>query len=141
MATAPFKHRRRASSPVTVGKLEYLYVGSSDVAKDLAYYTAVLGAIVVWDFSEFGTRVVGLRLFAEGPMVLLAGHRPAPSMLPIFGVEDLGKAEKELKKRGWKPEGPRFGIPDGDCYLFKDPSGNEYAIYEDARPHVLEREG
>lgn len=121
------------------GRLEYLYLGSKDVAKDLAYYKDVLGAEVVWDFSDFGTRVAGVRLFADGPMVLIAGHRHSPSLLPVFHVEDLDKTEKELRKKGWTPEGPRFGIPDGDCYLFKDASGNEWAIYEDTRPHALER--
>lgn len=135
------KHRIRASSAMTLGRLEYLYVGSKEVARDLEHYTKVLGAEVVWDFSEFGTRVAGLRLFREGPMVLLAGHRHAPSVLPVFAVPDLDAAERDLRSRGWEPEGERFGIPDGDCYLFKDPSGNEFAIYEDSRPHVLEREG
>lgn len=122
-----------------IGRLEYLYVGSADVAKDLAYYVDTLGAEVVWDFREFDTRVAGLRMFAKGPMVLLAGHRHAPSVLPVFAVPDLDDAERDLRARGWTPEGARFGIPDGDCYLFKDPSGNEFAIYEDSRPHALER--
>lgn len=122
-----------------LGRLEYLYMGSTDVGRDLDYYTRVLGAQVVWDFSEFGTRVAGLRLWAQGPMLLVAGHRSAPSMLPVFAVEDLDAMEGTLRERGWHPEGERFGIPDGDCYLFKDPSGNEMAIYEDSRPHVLER--
>ncbi|HUR70178.1 MAG TPA: VOC family protein [Candidatus Thermoplasmatota archaeon] len=124
---------------MALGRLEYLYVGSKDVVADLAYYCDVLGAERVWDFSEFGTRVAGVRLFAKGPMVILAGHRRAPSMLPVFAVEDLDATEKELRRRGWVPEGARFGIPDGDCYLFRDPSGNEFAIYEDSRPHALER--
>lgn len=123
-----------------LGRLEYLYVGSHDVARDLAYYRDVLGAEVVWDFTNFGTRVAGLRLFAQGPMVLLAGHREAPSAMPVFAVDSLDVAESELRGRGWRPEGPRFGLPDGDALLFKDPSGNEMAIYEDTRPHALERE-
>ena len=121
-----------------LGRLEYLYVGSADVARDLDHYVRVLGGEVAWDFEEFGTRVAGVRLFEQGPMVLLAGHRPAPSVLPVFAVPDLDAAEGTLRARGWAPEGPRFGIPDGDCCLFKDPSGNEFAIYEDTRPHVLE---
>lgn len=122
-----------------LGRLEYLYMGSADVGQDLAYYRDVLGAEVVWDFSEFGTRVAGLRLWVKGPMLLVAGHRPAPSLLPVFAVDDLDATEKELRRKGWKPEGERFGIPDGDCYLFKDPSGNEMAVYEDSRPHALDR--
>lgn len=124
-----------------LGRLEYLYVGSADVQKDLDFYTRVMGAEVVRDFREFGTRVAGVRLWEEGPMLLLAGHRRAPSALPVFAVPDLDAAERDLRARGWAPTGPRFGIPDGDCYLFHDPSGNEMAIYEATRPHVLERQG
>ena len=124
-----------------IGRLEYLYMGSKDVARDLAYYVDVLGAEVVWDFSDFGTRVAGLRLWEEGPMLLLAGHRHAPSLLPVFAVGSFARVEPELRRRGWRPDGGKFGIPDGDCYLFKDPSGNEMAIYEDSRPHALERQG
>ncbi|MEA3200005.1 MAG: hypothetical protein QOE90_1433 [Thermoplasmata archaeon] len=123
-----------------LGRLEYLYVASADVARDLAYYTDVLGARVVWDFQEFGTRVAAVALAERPPLYVLAGHRTAPNVLPIFGVPDLAKAEKELRKKGWAPEGGRFEVPDGPCYLFRDPSGNELAILGMSRPHVLERE-
>ena len=122
-----------------LGRLEYLYLGSRDVPQDLAYYRDVLGAEVVWDFEEFGTRVFGVRLGERPPLVILAGHRPAPSALPIFAVDDLEKAEKELRRRGWTPEGPPVEVPDGPCYLFKDPSGNELALLGQVRPRVLER--
>lgn len=130
-------HKPASSGPL--GRLEYLYVGSSDVEKDLAYYRDVLGAEVVWDFQEFGTRVSAVRLAARPPLVILAGHRPAPSVLPIFAVEHLEKTERDLRKKGWKPEGPPVEVPDGPCYLFKDPSGNELALLGQVRPHVLER--
>src|SRR5687768_13806220 len=74
------------------GPLRYLYVGSSDVAADLAAWTKA-GAQVVWDKAGFGTRVAAVRV-GEGPLWLVAGHRPAPSVLPIFAVPDLKKAVK-----------------------------------------------
>lgn len=122
-----------------LGRLEYLYVASADVARDLAYYRDVLGAEVVWDFSEFGTRVAAVRLSERPPLYILAGHRAAPGILPIFAVDDLDRAEKELKKRGWTSEGHRVEVPDGPCLLFHDPSGNELAIMGQVRPHALER--
>lgn len=122
-----------------LGRLEYLYMGSSDVGRDLAYHRDVLGADVVWDFTAFGTRVAAVRLWEQGPMLLLAGHRPAGTMLPVFAVKSLDETEPRLRARGWEPKGERFGIPDGDARLFEDPSGNEFAIYEDTRPHKLEQ--
>jgi predicted enzyme related to lactoylglutathione lyase len=120
-----------------LGVLRFLYVGSSDVKKDLDYYTKVLGAKKVWDFSSMGTRVAAVQV-SSGPLLLLAGHRPAPSVLPVFEVANLKASVKEFKSRGWQPERGEFEIPNGPCYLFKDPSGNQMALFQDVRPRLLE---
>lgn len=117
------------------GPLRYLYVGSSDVAADLAAWTKA-GAQVVWDKTGFGTRVAAVRV-GEGPLWLVAGHRPAPSILPIFAVPDLKAMVTAMKAGGWKPEGPIVEVPDGPVRLFKDPSGNEVALLEETRPNAF----
>jgi predicted enzyme related to lactoylglutathione lyase len=121
---------------VQTWRLRYLYVGTSNIQKDVDYYTKVLGAEKVWDISSFGTRVAALRL-GEGPLLLFADHRPAPSCILIFQVDDLQRVSKELRQKGWKPEGERFEIPEGPCYRFNDPSGNPLALLEITRPKVL----
>lgn len=119
-----------------LGTLRYLYVGSSDPAADIAYWQG-LGAVKEWDHTGFGTRVAGLRV-GEGPMWIVAGHRAGKGILPVFVVPDLEDAEQALRDRGWIPhEGP-VEIPDGPCYLFGDPSGNEVALAGDVRPHAQE---
>ena len=118
------------------GPLRYLYVGTSNLQKDIDYYTKVLGATKVWDRSGFGTRVAALRL-GKGPLLLLAGHRPSPSCIMIFQVDDLERVSESLRKRGWKPEGESFEIPEGPCYRFNDPSGNPLALLQVVRPNVL----
>ncbi|MHB8605163.1 MAG: VOC family protein [Thermoplasmatota archaeon] len=123
--------------PPPFGALAFLYVGTDDMARDLAYYEDVLGATRVWKFEAFGTEVAALRLDADGPLYLLAEHRHAPSVLPIYRVDSLDATTRTLATRGWKAEGPAFEIPNGPCVLFKDPSGNELAIFEDVRPHAL----
>ena|SRR5205807_8226662 len=117
-------------------KLGYLYVGTSEFKRDLEYYTKVLGAEILWNYHEFGANVAGLRLGA-GPQYLLADHRPAPSCLPLFEVENLKATAKRLRARGWKPDGDSFEIPPGPCYTFKDPSGNPLGIFENARPGLV----
>jgi catechol 2,3-dioxygenase-like lactoylglutathione lyase family enzyme len=121
---------------VSLGKLGYLYIGTSDFKRDLEYYTKVLGAKVLWNYHEFDANVAGLRL-GEGPQYLLADHRPAPSCLPLFEVEDLKATAKGLRARGWKPDGESVEIPPGPCYVFKDPSGNPIGIFENARPALV----
>ncbi len=129
----------KAKAEAPLGSLRYLYMGSSDAKRDLDYYTKVLGAGKVWDFTAFGARVAAVRLF-EGPLVLIADHRPAPSCLLVFEVEDLKEATQDLRKRGWRPDGTQFEIPNGPCYVFKDPSGNPLAIFEEVRPGLMERQ-
>src|SRR5437899_722090 len=91
-----------------------------------------LGPILIWDESRG-------RPVCDGPPLLLAGHRPAPSCLPIFEVKDIDATAKELKRKGWQPESGKFEIPNGPCYLFKDPSGNQLAVFQDVRPGMFEQ--
>jgi predicted enzyme related to lactoylglutathione lyase len=60
--------------------------------------------------------------------------------MPVYEVEDLKAVVKDLKVRGCTPESGPFEIPNGPCYVFKDPSGNEFAIFEDVRPGVFDAE-
>jgi predicted enzyme related to lactoylglutathione lyase len=135
--------KRKTEDPhagnVAWGPVRYLYVGSSDVARDVAHWEGVLGKQAkVWDFTEFDTRVAGFRV-SEGPMWLVAGHRTAPNVLPIFTVEDLEEEVRRLAAAGWKAQGETFEVPDGPCRLFKDPSGNELCLMQVTRGAALER--
>lgn len=116
--------------------LEFLYAGTADFERDLAYYRDVLGGEVVWSHEAFGARVAALRLGA-GPLYLLADHRPAPSSMPIYAVADLEETARALRARGWQPDGERFEIPNGPCYRFTDPSGNPLALFQNDRPDAL----
>jgi catechol 2,3-dioxygenase-like lactoylglutathione lyase family enzyme len=123
---------------VAVGRLAYLYVGSADVAADLAFYRDRLGAEVVWDREAMGTHVAAVRL-GDGPLVLLADHREAGTVLPIWTVDDLDAALAELKRRGWTGPATRVEVPDGPCLLLADPSGNEVGLLHQVRPNVIGR--
>lgn len=114
--------------------LSYLYVGTGSFDLDLAYYRDTLGAELVWNLTGFGAHVAAFRM-SEGPLLLLADHRPAPSCMPVYEVEDLRETVRLLKKRGWKPDGASFEIPNGPCIAFEDPSGNRFAFFENVRPH------
>lgn len=113
-------------------RLRFLYVGSVDVGKDIASYEAA-GATPIWDKEAFGTRVAAVRLQGD-PLILLAGHRPPGSVLPVFQVDSLRASVKALRQAGWTIEGKAFGIPNGPCRLVKDPSGVEWALFEETRP-------
>jgi predicted enzyme related to lactoylglutathione lyase len=127
-----------STTTAPLGTLTFLYQGSADFERDLAYYGQIIGAQKVWHFEHFGARVAAFRV-GEGPLMIIADHRPAPSCLPVFAVEDLEGTVRDLKARGCEAEGGRFEIPNGPCYLFKDPSGNAFAIFQDVCPKAMEQ--
>ena len=63
--------------------LRCLYIGTADFDRDLAYYRDVLAARLVWHFEHFGAKVAAASM-GDGPLLLLADYRPAPSCMPVF---------------------------------------------------------
>jgi catechol 2,3-dioxygenase-like lactoylglutathione lyase family enzyme len=118
-------------------RIAYIYIGTSNYDADRYFYKDILRARLIWEFEEFGTKVAAFDLCGE-PYLVIADHVHAPSNRLIFEVENITVAAKELKSRGWKPDGELFEIHDGSCINFKDESGNEYAILQMTRPHILE---
>ena len=116
--------------------LVYLYCGSADVEADLTFYRDSLGGELVWRFQAFDADVAAVRL-GEGPLVLLADHRPAPSVMPIFAVTELVAAEATLKAAGYASTKTQVEVPDGPALVLRDPSGNEVALLHRVRPNAM----
>lgn len=124
-----------------LGDLIYLYIGSSDVGRDLRFYLEGLGGEQVWRFQAMGADVAGVRLSESGPLVILADHRPVPSVLPIWKSADLDEAAAKLKAAGWQEVGHRVEVPDGPVLVLTDPSGNQIALLDQVRPNALGGKG
>jgi catechol 2,3-dioxygenase-like lactoylglutathione lyase family enzyme len=119
-----------------VTELRFLYVGTDDTDEAVAFYTERLGARQRWRFQRFGADVAAIEL-AAGPLLMLADHRPAGSVLPIWAVTDLDEAERRLRARGCEYAGP-IGSPEGNGLVFADPSGVEWALLQVDRPGALD---
>jgi catechol 2,3-dioxygenase-like lactoylglutathione lyase family enzyme len=126
------------SGPSGFGACAYLYVGTNDVSASLDFYQRGLGADLVWRFHAFGTDVAAVRVTGGGPLLLLAGHRPVPSCLPIWTVPDLEPVVERLQTEGFAP-GDAVGTPDGPIQVLTDPSGNEIGLLRPDRPGALEQ--
>jgi hypothetical protein len=115
-------------------RLDFLYMPSRDVAADVAYFTGVLGAELVFAIEAMGTRVAMVRMAPDpSPAILLAGHLDGERPVLVYRVDSLDAAAGELRARGFDP-GPAFGIPHGPCRAFTVPGGHRFAIYERTRP-------
>jgi predicted enzyme related to lactoylglutathione lyase len=129
------------SSPVIgspVVELRFLYVGSADVERDLPIWLALPGATMRWRFQAFDADVAAVELVGGGPLVLLADHRPAGTLLPIFAVDELGEAVDGLGEQGWQVVARWAGTPEGPAAELRDPSGNEIALLRVDRPGAMD---
>jgi hypothetical protein len=121
---------------MTDRELRFLYVGVDDTSAAVAEWVAGLGATVRWRFQHFGADVAGLEL-GDGPLVLLADHRPTGSVLPIWTVDDLAAAMATLTAAGWDVAGP-MGTPEGDAAVATSSDGSELALLEVVRPGAMD---
>ena len=118
-------------------QLDYLYAPSSDVAADARYFVDVLGGRLGFAVEGMGARVAMVELTAGPPHVLLTDHLEGDRPIYIYRVADLKKATTELKKRGLKRQ-HSLEIPMGPCSSFATPGGQRIALYELARPGVVD---
>lgn len=115
--------------------LDYVYMPSRDVATDMAYFTDVLGAHLVFAIDGMGARVAMIELTEGPPQLLLADHLEGDRPVLVYRVADLDAASDELRSRGWD-EGHGLEIPQGPVRSFAGPGGHRLAIYERSRPGV-----
>jgi hypothetical protein len=114
-------------------QLDFLYTPSRDVAADARHLEEVLGGRVVFAVEAMGSRVAGVQLAGEGPLVLLTDHLEDERTVFIYRVDDLEESLAEMERRGWQRK-HTFGIPHGPCCSFRTPGGQRIALYQLTRP-------
>jgi hypothetical protein len=118
-------------------ELRFLYVGSANTERDLASWLALPDARVRWRFQAFGADVAAVDT-AAAPVVLLADHRPAGSVLPIYAVADLDATGARLNQAGWALEAGPLGTPEGPASVWRDASGTSIALLRVDRPDAMD---
>ena len=116
-------------------QLDYVYMPSGDAAKDIEYFTGILGARLIYAVEGMGTRVAMVELTEGPPRVLLAEHLHGDRPVLVYRVDDLPSALDALESRGWSREGT-FEIPQGPICSFAAPGGQRLALYQLTRPQV-----
>ena len=119
-------------------RLDFIYLPSRDVAADVEHFTRGLGAELVFAIEAFGTRVAMVRLAADPPPLLFAGHLQGDQPVLVYRVEDLDQTVAQLRDRQ-VGLGVEFEIPHGRGAEIRNPGPQRLAVYERTRPEADER--
>ena len=114
-------------------QLDFIYTPSSDVARDMRYFTDVLGGTLLFSVEGMGARAALIKLTEQPPHVLLTDHLEGERAILVYRVADLERSLEELEARGWKRE-ETFEIPQGPYCSFVAPGGHRVALYQLTRP-------
>ncbi len=105
-------------------KLDYLELYGADLGAMKQFYGAAFG----WSFVDYGPDYAG---FAEAGLDGgIQNGAPAPP-LPILYAADLEAAVQAVERAGGAIVRPTYAFPGGRRFHFRDPGGNELAVWTD----------
>ena len=107
--------------------INYVEFKALDLTHIKAFYQSVFG----WIFTDYGpTYIAFSNSWLEGGFEL-SHDIPKSGTLVVLYHTDLKKVRDAILKAGGRISKDTFSFPGGHRFHFKDPSGNELAIWSD----------
>jgi len=111
------------------GKLDYLEAPGGDLTATKAFYAAAFG----WRFVDYGPDYAAFDEGLEGGFYAGArGGSGQPAPLPVLFSTDLEATLAKIEAAGAEIVRPIFAFPGGRRFHFRDPAGNELAVWGEA---------
>jgi uncharacterized protein len=111
-------------------EIDYIEFGVTDMARAQRFYAAAFG----WEFTEYGPAYAGIRRRSGGEIggLRLESEVASGGPLVILYSDDLESSLSAVQKAGGEITQDTFEFPGGRRFQFKDPSGNELAVWSEA---------
>ena len=108
-----------------IARLNYVELPVGDTAGSKAFFEKAFG----WSLTAFGPAYAGT--MGEACDIGLNGHVDDHSSAPLAGIEtdDLEAALAAVEAAGGVLTRPIFAFPGGRRFHFREPSGNEMAVF------------
>ena len=108
------------------GKLDYLEMPGGDLPRLKAFYASAFG----WKFVDYGPDYAA---FSEGLDGGFDANRRevSPAPLPVLYAHDLEAMQARVEQAGATVIKPIYAFPGGRRFHFRDPAGNELAIWSE----------
>jgi uncharacterized protein len=107
-----------------MARIDYIELPGTQLAATKAFYEATFG----WSFTDFGPEYSSTES-GDVDLGLDASAEAVKVPLPVIRVSNLERAAAAVEAAGGVINVPIFGFPGGRRFHFKDPSGNELAVW------------
>ena len=105
------------------GKIDYVEFPGTDLAATKTFYGAAFG----WTFQDYGPQYVAFEgQGADGGFT--TGDAPEKPLVILY-AHGLEAMEAKVRGAGGSITKPIFAFPGGRRFHFRDPSGNELAVW------------
>ena len=109
------------------GKIDYVELPGRELAKTRGFYEQAFG----WRFVEYGPTYVAFEdAGLDGGFQGNAAAAPAQPLVVLFAT-DLEAMLARVEAAGGSITVPIFAFPGGRRFHFRDPSGNELAVWSE----------
>ena len=109
-------------------RIDYVELGVADIERAKAFYGGAFG----WTFKDYGPTYCE---FGDGRLTggFTTGWAPRPGgPLVILYADDLEDAQRRVEAAGGRIAKAIFAFPGGRRFHFRDPNGNELAVWSAA---------
>jgi len=108
------------------GKLDYIELSGGDLPASKAFYSQAFG----WKFIDYGPEYAAFDEGLEGGFNAQSDCVKAP--LPVLFARDLEAMQARVEAAGGTIVKPIFAFPGGRRFHFRDPAGNELAVWSES---------
>ena len=109
------------------GKIDYIEFPGGDLPATKGFYASAFG----WTFTDYGPSYVAFDNGGVDGGINADPRDRAAAPLVILFATDLEAMEAKVEAAGGTISRPIFSFPGGRRFHFRDPSGNELAVFSD----------
>ncbi|HEX3699880.1 MAG TPA: VOC family protein [Phenylobacterium sp.] len=108
------------------GKIDYVEFPGGDLVPLKRFYAQAFG----WSFTDYGPTYAAISEGLDGGFQADAADLPAAPLVILY-AHDLEAMEAKVRAAGGVVVRPIFAFPGGRRFHFRDPAGNELAIWSE----------
>lgn len=108
------------------GKIDYVELPGGDLIATKRFYEAAFG----WGFTDYGPSYSAFEEGLDGGFDGDAANQPERPLVVLY-AHDLEAMAAKVQDAGGAIIKPIFSFPGGRRFHFRDPSGNELAVWSE----------